>query len=226
MCCRYTCRLSPDELEHLFGLLTFYDYSPRYNLAPSQPATVVRRNSAGHVEAARLTWNFLARLGASPLPNAKWETAAQKPSFKEAIRNRRCLIPADGFIEWRTVGKKKVPIWFRLAGGTPFAFAGVWQPGPAGGPDTFAILTTTANDLVRAVHDRMPVILTRDRFAGWLAPGYDPVAIAALCQPVPAGDMTATPIDPRINTWRNEGPELLRFTPPPAATGDLFAAVE
>jgi putative SOS response-associated peptidase YedK len=218
--------LNPDELERLFGLLTFYDYSPRYNLAPSQPATVVRATPDGTREAARLTWGLVGPGGPTPWPNARWETAAKKLTFKDAIKNRRCLVPADGFIEWRTVGKKKAPIWFRLAGGRPFAFAGVWQPGPAGGPDTFTILTTTANDLVRPVHDRMPVMLTPDQFAGWIAPGYDPVAVASLCQPVPAENMTATPIDPKVNSWKNEGPELLRFTPPPAATGDLFAAVE
>lgn len=225
MCCRYTCTLSGDELERLFGLLNFYDYSPRYNLAPSQTATAVRRSAAGTPEAVRLTWGFLDRAGATPWPNARWETAATKPTFRESIRNRRCLIPADGFFEWWAVAKKKWPIWFRLADGVPFAFAGIWHPAVGPGNDTFGILTTESNDLVRPVHDRMPVILTPSDFDTWLAAGYDPGVIARLCRPFPADRMSATPVDPAMNNWRNERPELLRFTPPPPETGDLFTAI-
>ena len=138
--------------------------------------------------------------------NARAETAATKPAFRSAFRQRRCLILGDGFFEWAKQGKKKQPYLFRLQGGGPFAFAGLWEHREQGGRviDSCTILTTDANELVKPVHDRMPVILAPADFERWLDPKATKLPeLQALLRPYPAEAMTAYPVDTRVNSPRN-----------------------
>jgi putative SOS response-associated peptidase YedK len=138
--------------------------------------------------------------------NARAETAAEKPSFRSAFRKRRCLVLADGFYEWQKAGGKKQPYLFRLAGGEPFAFAGLWEHwGKDGkGIDSCTILTTDPNGLVKPLHDRMPVILSPRDFDLWLDPKVEKgPELQALLRPYPAETMTAYPVGLRVNSPRS-----------------------
>ncbi|HZY83543.1 MAG TPA: SOS response-associated peptidase [Gemmataceae bacterium] len=142
------------------------------------------------------------------------ETAAVKPMFRAALRKRRCLIPADGFYEWLAVAgsKSKQPYCFRPPDGRPLAFAGLWErwEGPERPVESCAILTTEANELVRPVHDRMPVILPREHWAAWLDPDLqDAGALLPLLRPCPADAMRAGPVGPLVGNPRNDGPGCL-----------------
>ena len=138
--------------------------------------------------------------------------------FCDSSRQRQCLVPADGFYEWKTVNKKKLPVWFHLRDRQPFAFAGVWDvwAGPAGKVFTVAILTTTPNDLARQVHDRMPVILRPEAETAWRDPQvHDPDTLMSLVGPYPADLMAADLANPALNKASFEGPDCLV---PPAAS--------
>jgi putative SOS response-associated peptidase YedK len=219
MCCRYTRTVPQDELERLFHFQLMMDYFPRYNIAPNQPSLVVRTDGF-----AMLNWGLVPRwakagsMASHGLVNARCETVDEKPSFREAIAHRRCLVPADGFIEW-PMGKsssKKQPYWLRLATGQPFAFAGIWEE------NTFAIITTDANELVRTIHDRMPVILRPHQFASWLNPASTPEDRRPLYQPFPSELMVKIPVNPILNHWRNESPEFLKPMEPIKTPKGLF----
>jgi putative SOS response-associated peptidase YedK len=154
------------------------------------------------------------------LANARSETVANLPSFRPAVERRRCLVPANGFYEWHTEGRIKIPHVFMLAGEEPFAFAGIWEPAGEGVPDTFCILTTTPNELVATVHDRMPVILTRGTMPRWI--GAEPLPLLELrelTQPIPSDRMTVRPVNRFVSNNRNEGPRCLE--PPEAPEPEL-----
>jgi putative SOS response-associated peptidase YedK len=168
-------------------------------------------------------WGLLPALGGdaargAPLINARAESAAVKPTFREAFRRRRCLIPADGFYEWKTEGRIRQPFVFRLRDARPFAFAALWEPPPS--PDTAApsdscvILTTDPNDLLREIHDRMPVILRPDDYVQWLDPAQaDARTLQPLLRPYPADEMTGQRVGRRVNDARFDGPECLEPEP-------------
>jgi len=149
------------------------------------------------------------------LANARSETVATLPAFRNAVATRRCLVPANGFYEWMASGGIKLPYLFTLRGEEPFAFAGIWDP-PAGGiPETYCLLTTEPNELVARVHNRMPVILTREAMPRWI--GDQPLgaeALAALVRPLDAGLMESRPVSRYVSSSRNEGPQCL--APPDA----------
>ncbi len=151
--------------------------------------------------------------------NARSETVFKRPAFAKAILSQRCLIPADGFIEWRRIGKARHPIHLRMADDQVFAMAGVWQRWARSGRppvETCAILTTTANPLVAPIHDRMPVILRPDDYPQWLDPEVDDEArITRLLAPYPAEAMRALAIDPRVNDVAHDDPECLAEVEPP-----------
>jgi putative SOS response-associated peptidase YedK len=144
------------------------------------------------------------------LINARAETAAGKPSFRAAFKRRRCLVPADGFYEWQKVGRAKQPYYIRLKDGAPFAFAGLWEHWQGADGEIIescTLLTTEANDLMRPIHERMPVMLKPEDFGRWLdrdAPAGK--ALAALLCPYPAEAMTAYPVSAHVNNPRNDGP--------------------
>jgi putative SOS response-associated peptidase YedK len=235
MCGRYTLTKSPSDLQDVFDLKgPSLNLPPRYNLAPSQDAPVVRRDAEeGEGRAlAMLRWGLVPSWSKEPksgysMINARAETVAEKPAFRRLLKSHRCLVPADGFYEWRPVGKRKQPYRIAMKDGAPFAFAGLWDRWRGAEGETiesFTIIVTEANALVRPIHDRMPVILDPGDYALWLGEGEAAVEPAlALLKPHPAELMTAYPVDPRVNNPRNDDAELLAPLDEGPA-GDLFAA--
>jgi putative SOS response-associated peptidase YedK len=217
MCARITLTTTATEIADLFGLA--YDLSKptpkRYNVAPSQPVPVVRV-ADGKRELAELRWGLIPAWAANPKPggfvNARVETVAEKPAFRQSFRRRRCLVPADGFFEWKHVGGKKHPYFFRKAGGGVLAYAGVWDTwnGPEGTVETVAVLTVPANDLVRPLHDRMPAVVAEDRFAEWLDPKESrPAKLLPLLVPYPVEQMEKWAVSSRVNSATEDEHALL-----------------
>jgi putative SOS response-associated peptidase YedK len=213
MCGRFTLAASPRALQELFPLFDLADLEPRYNVAPTQPVLAVRAGADGQPELARLRWGLVPGWADDPsignrLINARAETAAEKPAFRTAFRRRRCLVLADGFYEWQKLDGRKQPYYFRMRQGEPFAFAGLWERWEKGGEplETCTLLTTDANEVVRPVHDRMPVILPRTAFGEWLDGSVQAVPeLQAILRPYPGAEMVGYPISARVNNPRNEG---------------------
>lgn len=197
---------------------------PRYNIAPTQQVPIVRRApapataAAGPRELALVQWGLVPHWAKDPaignkLINARAETAAEKPSFRDAMKRRRCLIPADGFYEWKKLDKGKQPFLLRLRGGSTFAFAGLWSQwkNPEGGAtlETCAILTTSPNELTATVHDRMPVILPSTTWQHWLDDAAPGTPFTELFASFPAAQMEAFPVSKRVNSPANEGADLI-----------------
>jgi putative SOS response-associated peptidase YedK len=222
MCGRFTLRTPPKDLVEVFQLLHALEMVPRYNIAPTQPVAVVRQGATCR-ELSLLRWGLIpswakdTKIGAS-LINARADTIATKPSFRTAFRRRRCLIPADGFYEWKKgEGKTKQPFYIRLKKDYPFAFAGLWEHWEC--PDNSAIdsctiVTTDANDTLRPLHDRMPVILPEEDYDRWLDPkGDDPTQLCELLKPYPSEEMIAFPISTLVNNARNESAQCIEPLP-------------
>jgi putative SOS response-associated peptidase YedK len=214
--------LEPDEMPW---------FAPTFNAAPQSFQPVVRLNRKLHRrEAALLRWGLIphwAKSGemAAGAINARAEEAATKPAFREALKRQRCLIPADAFYEWqRLQGKSRRPFAFVLESGEPYAFAGLWdcwQPREGEILETFTILTTTPNQAVAPVHNRMPVILKPQDYERWLDPEAAPPA--DLLHPFPANEMRSWPVSERVGNVRNNDPALLEEEKPPSpAQGSLF----
>jgi putative SOS response-associated peptidase YedK len=217
MCGRFTLRepLGPLVERFMARLVAELDWPPRYNIAPTQEALVIRSEEGERV-AAPLRWGLVpswakdTKLAAS-MTNARAETVAEKPAFRAAFKKRRCLVPADGYYEWRREGKLRLPHLYQIHGGEPFAFAGLWERWQD--LETFTILTTSANALAAQVHDRMPVILSPLDSARWLDPASDPNALLRILEPYPAADMTDTPVSTYVNNSRHEGPDCISPVP-------------
>jgi putative SOS response-associated peptidase YedK len=217
MCGRFNLTSNPKAIADLFGLLEVPELPPRYNIAPSQPiATVGLKPDRKNRGLTFMRWGLVPDWATGQQPsafiNAKSETAATKPAFRAAFKSHRCLIPASGFYEWKAAAGGKRPYHFRRPDGRPFAFAGLWSPwhGPQKDRLTCCILTTDANDTVRPVHDRMPVILSLADFAAWLDPTADPAGLQAILQPLPADQLEAAAVSPLVNSPKNDGPDLLK----------------
>lgn len=189
----------------------------RYNIAPTQDVLTVRHEN-GERRAEMMRWGLVPSWADSPkigarMINARAETLAERPSFRAAFRRRRCLIPADDFYEWRREGKGRIPIRFALASGEPFAFAGLWERWERpGGPPLLscAIVTTSANELIAPIHDRMPVILTPDAERVWLdADITDAAHLGGLLAPHPSDQMRAREASRAVNSSAYDGPECL-----------------
>jgi len=218
MCGRFTQTRTWPELVELYRLADSFDPSqrqPRYNIAPTQDIPVLRlRADNEERELAVLRWGLIPswakdmKMGAR-LINARAETVHEKPSFRRAFRQRRCLIAADGFYEWQKQPRgPKQPYFITVAGNRPFAFAGLWETwSPPRGPviQSCTIITTEANDDLRPIHNRMPVILTPDVFDRWLDPSLSPDDARALLRPFD-GDMSAYPVGLRVNNVLNDDP--------------------
>ena len=193
------------------------DWAPRYNIAPTQPVLVIRQNpKVPFRELSLMRWGLIPSWakdasGAAHMINARSETASTKPAFRDALKSRRCLIPADGFYEWQRTGKAKQPFCFEVNHGELFAFAGLWErwKNPSGEwVKTCSILTTTPNAVTAPVRDRMPVILGPDAYELWLDPGMQNVEAASdLLRPCDARLMRCYPVSTRINSVVNDDEE-------------------
>jgi putative SOS response-associated peptidase YedK len=221
MCARFTLRSPADLLAERFGLLQPPDLKARYNIAPSQLIPVIGTKAGSKARGlAMFKWGFVPHwaqgdAGTKPV-NARAESVATTPMFSESFRLRRCIVPADGFYEWKTVNKKKLPVHFRLKTGEPFGFAGLWDVwnGPNGKVFSCAIVTTTPNELTREVHDRMPVILARGDEAAWLDPvNNNPDVLLPMLKSYPAGEMEAVQVNPALNKPSFEGSACLEMPP-------------
>jgi len=210
MCGRYRLSRRKQIVEEYFDCGPWdEDWSPRYNIAPTQTVPVVRQNPKEPIrELSLMKWGLVPHWSKDPsiatsTINARSETAATKPAFRDPIRLRRCLIPADAFYEWKRTATSKLPYCFEVNDGKLFAFAGLWDgwKDPNGNwIKTCSILTTAPNAVTSAVHDRMPVILDPDSYDLWLDPGMQNVAAASeLLKPYDARAMRCYPISTRIN---------------------------
>jgi putative SOS response-associated peptidase YedK len=231
MCGRFTLSSSPQAVADFFGLSDVPTLEPRYNVAPTQEVPVIRPAASGR-GLSFLRWGLIPSWATDPaignrLVNARAETAPEKPAFRAAFRQRRCLVPADGFYEWLSQGRTKQPFYFRQRDGEPFAFAGLWERwhDPHDGVvETCTLLTTDANDVVRPVHDRMPVILPRTVFDRWLDPNlHDPASLEELLRPYPAAQMVGYPVSTWVNNPRHEGPRCVDPTEVQSPLGPLPA---
>jgi putative SOS response-associated peptidase YedK len=176
-------------------------YRPRYNVAPTDLHFIARTEGTKRV-VVPAKWGFTD--GGKPLINARAETASEKPSFRDAFAQRRCVVPADGFFEWRGGQHDRRPLWFHSPDGGLMALAGLWEPGGPGGIPQFTILTTEANALVAPVHDRMPVVLPPACIGEWLAaPRSD------LLVPAPDGALIAVEVSNHVNSVQNDDPRCL-----------------
>lgn len=193
--------------------------SSRYNIAPQQDVTAVLNEVEPRFH--RLRWGLVPSWAKDPavgprMINARAETLSEKPSFRTAFHRRRCILPADGFYEWKleSDGKTRTPYLIARSDGRPFALAGLWETwhDPVGGEPlrTCAIITTTPNELMRPIHNRMPVILDEPAARRWLQPGEaDPASLQSLLVPYPSEQMVARVVSRRVNNPRNDSPDLL-----------------
>lgn len=218
MCGRYTLTVTVKDLQEILPALEATEaILPRYNIAPTQPVAVVANDAPTQLVTFR--WGLIPRWAkdadiGSRLINARAETLAEKPSFRDAFKKRRCLVLADGFFEWKkpASGTKKQPYLVRLATGKPFAFAGLWEEwrSPDGPLRTCTIVTTEPNEQMRQLHDRMPAILPREAYATWLAPGpKEPADLAPLLGPS-TQTLTLTPVSTKVNSPANDTPECIQ----------------
>lgn len=226
MCGRFRLSETGAVLAEQFGLAPAPALEPRYNIAPTQTVATVRQTEAGRV-LCLVRWGLVPAWAKDPaigarMINARAESVAEKPAFRAAFKQRRCLVLADGFYEWQALPGStgrgaKQPFSFHMADGGVFAFAGLWerwrgtgQGGDDGGAplETCTIMTTEANELVRPVHERMPVILPRAAYALWLDPAVQqPEPLQALLAPFPAELMASHPVSRAVNRVANDGPE-------------------
>ncbi|WPR73641.1 SOS response-associated peptidase [Algoriphagus sp. NG3] len=221
MCGRYSLSKSKEELEERFQAEMLSDINPRYNIAPTQLVPVVTAQSPKGF--SYFYWGITPEFGknrpvAQKLINAKAETIHEKISFKTAFRQRRCIIPTDGFYEWKRLGKKtSVPYRFTLREGELFSFAGIWEEYESSNGEiqhTFLILTTTPNEVVSEIHDRMPVILDRNSEKKWLNSYTEEEDLLALLTPYPADSMLSYTVSPLVNSVQNDSPAIIRKTSP------------
>ncbi len=217
MCGRYSLTTPVEAMARVFGFPgPWPNLPPRYNIAPTQTVPVLRAAAGGGVELAQVRWGLVPSWAKDPsagarMINARAETVAGKPAFRAAFRRRRCLVPADGFYEWRkTPDGRRQPWRIARPDGAPFAFAGLWErweKAADGTPlETCTIVTTAANDVLRPIHPRMPVILDPADFAAWLDPATPPGAAAALLRPAPNAWLVAVPVSTRVNDVRHDDP--------------------
>lgn len=213
MCGRYALHSHPDVIVLQFGVAEVPQLKPRFNIAPTQEAPVVRIGREQKRELAVLRWGLIPSWSKDPsigarMINARAESVAEKPSFRNAFRRRRCLVPADGYYEWKLEGGRKQPYFLQLASGEPFAMAGLWEPwrSPEGKlVETYAIVTTEAAGAARQVHDRMPVILAQPEYEAWLC-GADP---GGLLRPRAGAAFSVRRVSPRVNSPHFDDPQCL-----------------
>ncbi len=218
MCGRFSLIVDASVLAGVFAIDPPQNLKPRFNIAPTQTIPIVRAGREQPREWAEVRWGLVpswakdSKIGARMI-NARGETVAEKPSFRSAVKNRRCLIPADGFYEWAKTDTGKQPYYIHFNDGRAFAFAGLWErwhKSEGETLDTCTIITTTPNALVAELHDRMPVILAPDVFSEWLEPQpLAPDRLQDLLVPCPTDGMEAYPVSTHVNKPANDDPECV-----------------
>lgn len=218
MCGRFTLSQPAEAIATAFQLETVPELEPRYNIAPTQSVATILQTAESKRELRLLRWGLIPSWAKDPamgsrLINARSETVSEKPSFRNALRRRRCLIVADGFYEWQRQEHKKQPYYFRLQNKQPFGFAGLWEhwKSPDGEEiDSCTIITTAANELMHSIHDRMPVILEPQDYDLWLDPSVQqPEALQPLLDPYASEAMTSYPVSTLVNKPTNNSAELI-----------------
>lgn len=218
MCTRYNLTSKLEAVRAHFGAAGDDPFPPRFNIAPTQPVAIVRLDPNGAREIALVRWGLIPSWTKDPgafktLVNARGETAAEKPSFRGAMRRRRCLVPANGFYEWTGKAGARQPHLIRRRDGGLIALAGIWESwlGADGSEiDTMAILTVPANRALASIHDRMPAILQPEDFDAWLdVRSFRAEMAAAMLRPAAEDLLEHMTVDPRLNNARNEGPDLI-----------------
>jgi putative SOS response-associated peptidase YedK len=229
MCGRYTLtNPDPTKLRIRFGLGETAELldEPRFNIAPTDPVLAIRRGEDGLRTPGHLRWGLLPgrwaeeRSGA-PLINARAETIGSQPAFAEAFRLRRCLVPADGFYEWREDDGRKQPVWISRADGDLFAFAGIWAELSRDDGEAIhscAIVTCEPNELMRPIHDRMPVVLDPASEPAWLSPDAAEDELLGVLQPASEDALTVREVGDAVSYVRDDGPHLIE----PAVTVDAL----
>ena len=230
MCGRYSLAADLEDIQRRFELFdSDLTYSPKYNIAPTQPVLAVTNHNGRRASYMRWglipSWANSASVG-NRLINARAETVAARPSFRTALARRRCLVIADGFYEWQRAGNARRPLRVAMKSGEPFAFAGLWDSWRDPGGDivrSCTIITTEPNELLRPIHKRMPVILRRELESFWLDHDVeDPFALGNILGPYPAEAMQAYEVSSLVNRPSNEGPEVaipVGQESPPSGTG-------
>jgi len=222
MCGRYTVRRfdpAAYDAAPLFEEFTDLKIVPRFNVAPSQDVPIIRLNKDDQRVASFIRWGLIpswtkGKPKLAPI-NARAETVTTSPMFKAAFTRRRCLVAADGFYEWKKLpGGGKQPYFIHLKDDSEFAFAGLWErwrPEEDAEPvDTCNHITTTPNELMAPIHDRMPVILRKQDYAKWLDRETDQETLLSLLKPLPADEMEAVPVSSRVNSPKNDSPENVK----------------
>lgn len=218
MCGRFTITLTVGFSER-FGLEEVYiPPAPRYNIAPSQPVPVIVSTRDGRRTAMEMTWGLTPSWARDPsavhpLINARAESLPERRAFRIPLERHRCLVPATGFYEWQSSGRRRIPYYIRRKDGDLFAFAGLFDISRGGAPAiySFSVVTTRPNTLVARYHDRMPAILRREDESRWLSPGVpDPADLAAMLSPYPEEFLEAYQVPGAVNDPEREGPDLIR----------------
>jgi putative SOS response-associated peptidase YedK len=215
MCGRFALHSNPDVVALQFGLGQAPQFAPRYNIPPSSAILAVGRNREGRRVAATPRWGLIPSWAKDPsignrLANARAETVAEKPAFRKAFQRGRCLVPADGFYEWKTSGGRKHPWYIKpKEGGVLFGLAAIAErwAGPEGPVQTVCLITTAPNALMARIHDRMPVIVAPADYAAWLDPAN--ARAGELLRSYPDADMEAWPVSRRVNAPKNDDPALI-----------------
>lgn len=215
MCGRYALKVRPAELITHFHLDECEDFPPRYNIPPGTDIPVIRYSPEGKRVLHLLRWGLVPHWAKDPtigtkLNNARGESVSEKPSFRDAFKRRRCLIPADGFYEWKTEGDIKQPYYVSLKSGAPMAMGGLWESWRR--PDgeilrTCCVITTGPNGVMKPIHDRMPVIIEPEHWQEWLT--APPEVVGDLIAPYTAEAMQAWAVDRRVSRSNEEGPALV-----------------
>jgi putative SOS response-associated peptidase YedK len=220
MCGRFTLTIDPNHLQEAFPWAVIpNDLNPRYNIAPSQLVAVIP--NTGDNVLSMYKWGLIPSWSKDPsigdrMINARAETLAEKPSFRNAFRRRRCMILADGFYEWKQISGSKIkqPVYIRFKDDRPFAFAGLWElwTSPDGSEiRSCTIITTQPNSIVEPIHNRMPVILSPEAYSQWLNPEDQPAAqLNELLKPYPSDEMVAFPVSKLVNSPQYDSPDLIR----------------
>lgn len=215
MCGRFALKTPTSELASHFKLDEAVVVAPRYNIAPGTDIPTIRHSPEGKRVMHLLRWGLVPHWAKDPsignkLSNARGETVAEKPSFRDAFKRRRCLVPADGFYEWKAEGKLKQPYYFSMKDSAPFALGGVWESWRAPNGDilrTCCLITTGPNEIMLPVHDRMPVIVSPDDFEQWLTGEQDEAK--ALVKPYPIEDMQTWAVSKRVSKSGEDGADLI-----------------